>query len=64
MQLPKCARASHLGSEPEEVNVASGLVAMGRSGVAARIRRGGRQNAYATLCANFLRCSASSYGRT
>jgi len=28
MQLPKCALASHLRSEPEEVNVASGVVAM------------------------------------
>jgi hypothetical protein len=45
---------SHLGSEPEEVNVASGVVAMGRSGVAGppRVRR---QNAYATLCANHVR---------
>jgi hypothetical protein len=29
---------SHLRSEPEEVNVASGATAMGRSGVASRIR--------------------------
>jgi len=36
-------------SEPEEVNVANGVVAMRRSGMAGRIRRGGRQNAYATL---------------
>ena len=45
---------SHLRSEPEEVNVASGVVAMGRSGVAGpqRVRR---QNAYATLCANHVR---------
>ena len=45
--------SSHLRSEPEEVNVASGVVAMGRSGAAGRIRRGGRQDAHATLCANF-----------
>jgi hypothetical protein len=54
---------SQLRSEPEELNVASGVVARRRSGVAGRIRRGGRQNAYATLCANFLGCSASSYSR-
>jgi hypothetical protein len=43
------ALAIYLRSEPEEVNVASDVVAMGRSGVRDRIRRGGRQNAYATL---------------
>jgi hypothetical protein len=59
-QLP-----SHLLSEPEEVNVASGVVGMGRSGAASRIRRGGRRDAYATLCANFhqLELPSSPGGR-
>ena len=55
MQLSKCRfLPRQLRSEPEEVNVASGVVAMRRSVVADRLRRGGRQNAYATLCADFL----------
>ncbi len=53
---------SHLRSESEEVNVASGVVAMGRSGVAGRSVCAGRMP---TLrCAqNFHSCSASFYGR-
>ena len=44
------ALASHLGSEPEEVNVASGVVAMGRSGGAGRIRAAeGRMPTLATI---------------
>jgi hypothetical protein len=50
---------SRLRSEPEEVNVASGVVAMRRSDVTPqRVRR---QNAYATLGANFHGCAKPVY---
>jgi hypothetical protein len=47
------AEMPRLRREPEEVKVASGVLAMGTLGCGGpqRVRR---QNAYATLCANFL----------
>ena len=53
---------SQLRSEPEEVNMASSVVAIGTLGCGGRIRRGGRQNAYATFAREFLALSIT-YGR-
>ena len=56
-EMPLLRRQSP--SEPEEVNVASGVVAMGRSDVAAAACAYAECLRY--VCANFFGCSVSSY---